>query len=45
MRNNTCEELTSVIEESMTIPDCPTADSVVTLYEDPAPPPKKKGRV
>jgi len=42
---NTREELTGLIEESMTIPDRPTADSVVTLVKDPAPPPKKKGRV
>ena len=41
----THEELTGLIEESITIPDCPTADSVVTLDKDPAPSPKKKGRV
>jgi len=39
---NTREELTGLIEESMTIHDWPTADSVVTRS---SPPPKKKGHV
>ena len=38
---NTREELTGLIEESITTPDRPTADLVVTLHEDPAPQPKK----